>query len=93
MKNYRPVANLSFIPKIIEKAITNQIHSHLINNDIVDNFQSGLLIKQVTAVKLLSYEYIMILLLLLVEIIVQCLFYLTYLMLLTPLIMHMLCIL
>ena len=41
MKNYRPVANLSFISKIIEKAIASQIHDHLINNDIVDNFQSA----------------------------------------------------
>ena len=41
MKNYRPVANLSFIKKIIEKAIATKIHSHLINNDIVDNFQSA----------------------------------------------------
>ena len=40
LKNYRPVANLSFISKIIEKAIATQIHDHLINNDIVDNFQS-----------------------------------------------------
>ena len=31
---------MSFISKIIEKAIATQIHSHLINNDIVDNFQS-----------------------------------------------------
>ena len=37
LKNYRPVANLSFISKIIEKAIA----THLINNDIVDNFQSA----------------------------------------------------
>ena len=40
LKNYRPIANLSFISKIIEKAIATQIHSHLINNDIVD-FQSA----------------------------------------------------
>ena len=39
LKNYRPVANLSFISKIFEKAIASQIHDHLINNDIVDNFQ------------------------------------------------------
>ena len=32
LKNYKPVANLSFITKI---------HSHLINNDIVDNIQSA----------------------------------------------------
>ena len=37
MKNHRLVANLSFISKIIEKAIANQLHDHLINNDIVDN--------------------------------------------------------
>ena len=41
MKNYGPVTNLSFISKIIEKAIATQIYSHLINNDIVDNFQSA----------------------------------------------------
>ena len=41
LKNYRPVANLSFISKIIEKTIATQIHSHLINNDIVYNFQSA----------------------------------------------------
>ena len=41
LKNYRPVANLSFISKIIEKAIATQIHDHFINNDIVDNFQSA----------------------------------------------------
>ena len=32
---------MSFISKIIEKAIATQIHSYLINNDIVDNFQSA----------------------------------------------------
>ena len=45
LKNYRPVANLinlSFISEIIEKTIaTQKIHDHLINNDIVDNFQSA----------------------------------------------------
>ena len=41
LKNYRPVANLSFISKIIEKAIATQIHDHLINNDNIDNFQSA----------------------------------------------------
>ena len=40
LKNYRPVANLSFISIISEKAIATQIHDHLINKDIVDNFQS-----------------------------------------------------
>ena len=40
LKNYRPVVNLSFISKMVEKAIATQIHNHLKNNDIVDNFQS-----------------------------------------------------
>ena len=40
LKNYRPVANLSFISKIVEKPIATQIY-YLINNDIVDNFQSA----------------------------------------------------
>ena len=43
---------MAFISKIIEKAIATQIHDHLINNDIVDNFQSAYK-AQVTAVKLL----------------------------------------
>ena len=41
LKNYKPIANLGLILKIIEKAIATQIHDHLINNDIVDNFQSA----------------------------------------------------
>ena len=41
LKNYRHVTNLSFISKISEKAIANQIHVHLKNNDIVDYFQTA----------------------------------------------------
>ena len=41
LKYYRPVANLSFISQIIETVIATQIHDHLINNDIVYNFQSA----------------------------------------------------
>ena len=41
LKNYRHVANLSFIQFFFENAISTQIHSYLINNDIVDNFQSA----------------------------------------------------
>ena len=32
---------MSFISNFFEKAIATQIHSHLINNDIVDYFQSA----------------------------------------------------
>ena len=41
LKNCRLVANPSYISKIIEKAIATQIHDHLKNKDIVDNFQSA----------------------------------------------------
>ena len=40
MKNYRHVANLSFISKNIEKVLATQIYDHLKNCDIVDDFQS-----------------------------------------------------
>ena len=32
---------MSFISNIIEKAIATKVHSHLINNEIVDHFQSA----------------------------------------------------
>ena len=41
LKNYRLVANLSFIFNIIEKTFATQIHDYPINNDIVNNFQSA----------------------------------------------------
>ena len=30
-KNFRPVSNLSFVSKLIERAAFNQIHGHLVN--------------------------------------------------------------
>ena len=39
MKNYRPVANLPFLFKVIEKAIAIQIHKHLSKTGIIDDFQ------------------------------------------------------
>ena len=41
LNNDRSLANLSFISKIIEKAIVSQIPDHLKNNDIVDYFQTA----------------------------------------------------
>ena len=34
LKNYRPVSNLSFLSKIIEKATGLQVLNHLVNNNI-----------------------------------------------------------
>ncbi len=41
LKNYRPVSNLSFLSKIIEKVISIRILAHITDNDIIDKFQSA----------------------------------------------------
>ena len=41
LKNYRPVSNLSFISKVIEKVISIRILGHILDNNIVDSFQSA----------------------------------------------------
>ena len=38
LKNYRPVSNLSFLSKVIERVIASRIISHIENNAIVDQF-------------------------------------------------------
>ena len=39
-KNFRPVSNLSFISKLIERAVFNQIHGHLVCNNLYPAAQS-----------------------------------------------------
>ena len=41
MKNYRPVSNLSFISKILEKVVAKRIHSHLSETSTSNPFQSA----------------------------------------------------
>ena len=41
MNNYRPVSNLSFISKVIEKVVFNQLNDFLNESGSLDNFQSG----------------------------------------------------
>ena len=41
LKNYRPVSNLPYISKIVEKAVSLQISSHLEKNDLSDIYQSA----------------------------------------------------
>ena len=41
LKNYRPVSNLHYISKLIEKVVADQIDLHLENNDMLDPYQSG----------------------------------------------------
>ncbi|KAF7654004.1 hypothetical protein LDENG_00075870, partial [Lucifuga dentata] len=39
--NYRPISNLPFMSKLLERAVANQITDHLSNNNLFDKFQSG----------------------------------------------------
>lgn len=41
LDNYRPISNLPFISKILEKAVAAQVHAHLSNNNLYECFQSG----------------------------------------------------
>lgn len=41
LANYRPISNLPFISKILEKAIANQLCDFLHNNSLFEDFQSG----------------------------------------------------
>ena len=40
MKNFRPVSNLSFISKILEKVVLIQLKNHLSGNNLLEIFQS-----------------------------------------------------
>ena len=40
-KNYRPVSNLLFLSKLIEKVIFSRILTHIVDNDLIDKFQSA----------------------------------------------------
>ena len=59
LKNYRPVSNLSFLSKAIEKVISIRILGHILDNNIVDSF--SLLIRRVTVVRPLYFVCTMIL--------------------------------
>ena len=41
LKNYRPVSNLSFISKILEKIVANRLQAHINNNHLSNPLQSA----------------------------------------------------
>ena len=51
LKNYRPVSNLSFLSKVLEKVVLAQVFSHLNSQNLISNSQSAYHL--VTALKLL----------------------------------------
>ena len=53
-KNFRPVSNLSFVSKLIERAAFNQIHGHLVRNNLYPVAQSAYRRNQSTETALLK---------------------------------------
>ena len=41
IKNYRPISNLSFLSKLIERVIANRLQSHLSSNGLLSEYQSA----------------------------------------------------
>jgi len=41
MNNYRPVSNLCFISKVLEKVVESQIRKHILVNNLGDLFRSA----------------------------------------------------
>uniref|UniRef100_A0A3Q3FPG6 Reverse transcriptase domain-containing protein n=2 Tax=Labrus bergylta TaxID=56723 RepID=A0A3Q3FPG6_9LABR len=39
--NFRPISNLPFLSKILEKTVASQVHTHLSDNNLYEQFQSG----------------------------------------------------
>ena len=56
LKNYRPVSNLTFISKVIEKVIPGRLNEHLINNSLFDPLQSAYRDKHSTETALIKVQ-------------------------------------
>ena len=41
LKNYRPVSNMSFISKILEKVVANRLQNHIKNNHLSNSLLSA----------------------------------------------------
>ena len=56
LKNYRPVLNLPFIWKIIEKVISGRLNEHLINNSMFDPLHAAYRDKHSTETALIEVQ-------------------------------------
>ncbi|KAK7909443.1 hypothetical protein WMY93_014127 [Mugilogobius chulae] len=54
LANYRPISNLPFLSKIIERVIASQLQAHLTSNNLFEPFQSGFRQKHSTETALLK---------------------------------------
>ena len=41
LSNFRPISKLSFLSKVLEKIVSMQLQTFLINNNVYEKFQSG----------------------------------------------------
>ena len=56
LKNYRPVSNLTFISKVIEKVVSGRLNEHLIKNSMFDPLQSAYRDKHSTETALIKVQ-------------------------------------
>ena len=56
LSNFRPVSNLSFIAKVIEKVIAERVVAHMSNHNMMDKFQSAYRTKHSTETALLRVQ-------------------------------------
>ena len=83
LQSFRPISNLTFVSKLIEKVVALQLNDRILRHHLDETFQSAY-IKHFTVLKRPSLEFIMIFSLLLITIILLFYFYSTYLLPLTP---------
>ena len=53
MSNYRPVSNLSFMSKVVERVVAEQLNEYLLTNDLMTRYQSAYQKKHSTETALL----------------------------------------
>lgn len=53
MSNYRPISNLPFVAKVLERVVVGQLQNHLSASRLLEAFQSGFKFGQRTETALL----------------------------------------